>query len=78
MDNLANLVTDPDFLTVSTADEREYERVSLGRKEGDIMRKLVQKHKLFVQNKRTDFQGKCSVSPYSPKVSRFVQNEKMF
>ena len=40
VDNVANLVTDPDFLLVSTTDAREYERVSLGRKEGDIMKLL--------------------------------------
>ncbi|KAJ7333705.1 hypothetical protein OS493_015788 [Desmophyllum pertusum] len=69
MDNLANLVTDPDFLLVSTTDAREYERVSLGRKEGDIMKLLVTKHKFFVPNQRVDFQGICSVSPYAPKVT---------
>ena len=69
VDNVANLVTDPDFLLVSTTDAREYERVSLGRKEGDIMKLLVTKHKFFVPNKRVDFQGICSVSPYAPKVS---------
>ena len=68
VDNLANLVTDPDFLLVSTKDAREYERVSLGRKEGDIMKLLVAKYKLFVPNQRVDFQGICSVSPYAPKV----------
>ena len=69
MDNLANLVTDPDFLSVSTTDAREYERVSLGRKEGDIMKLLITKYKFFVPNQRVDFQGICSVSPYAPKVS---------
>ena len=69
VDNLANLVTDPDFLLVSTTDAREYERVSLGRKEGDIMKLLVTKHKFFVPNQRVDFQGICSVSQYAPKVS---------
>lgn len=71
VDNLANLVTDPDFLLVSTTDAREYERVSLGRKEGDIMKLLVTKHKFFVPNQRVDFQGICSVSPYAPKVRIF-------
>jgi len=69
VDNLANLVTDPDFLRVSTTDAREYERVSLGRKEGDIMKLLITKHKFFVPNQRVDFQGICSVSPYAPKVT---------
>ncbi|XP_078356540.1 uncharacterized protein LOC144641397, partial [Oculina patagonica] len=69
VDNLANLVTDPDFLLVSTTDAREYERVSLGRKEGDIMKLLITKHKFFVPNQRVDFQGICSVSPYAPKVT---------
>lgn len=68
VDNLANLVTDPDFLLASTTDAREYERVSLGRKEGDVMKLLVTKHKFFVPNQRVDFQGICSVSPYAPKV----------
>lgn len=68
IDNLANLVTDPSFLTVSTTDEREYKRVSLGRKEGDIMKLLIQR-KFFEQNLRIDFQGVCSVSPYATKVS---------
>ena len=62
---------DPDFLTVSTTDEREYERVSLGRKEGDVMKQLIEKHGFFKQNMRIDFQGICSVSPYAPKVCLF-------
>lgn len=69
LDNLANLVTDPSFLTVSTTDEREYKRVSLGRKEGDIMKLLIQRG-FFQQNLRTDFQGVCSVSPYATKVNK--------
>nr|QJU69482.1 cacna2d1 [Nematostella vectensis] len=68
VDNLANLVTDPSFLTVSTTDEREYKRVSLGRKEGDVMKRLIQRG-IFQQNLRIDFQGVCSVSPYAPKVT---------
>ncbi|XP_031549203.1 uncharacterized protein LOC116286765 [Actinia tenebrosa] len=68
IDSLANLVTDPSFLTVSTTDEREYQRVSLGRKEGDIMKLLIQRG-FFEQNLRVDFQGVCSVSPYAPKVT---------
>lgn len=69
VDNSANLVTDPDFLEANITDEREYQRVSLGRKEGDIMKQFVQNMKLFEQTKRFDYQGKCSVSPYFPKVT---------
>lgn len=69
VDNSANLVTDPDFLEANITDEREYQRVSLGRKEGEIMKEFVQERKFFEQTKRFDYQGMCSVSPYFPKVS---------
>lgn len=69
LDNSANLVTDPDFLEANITDEREYQRVSLGRKEGDIMKQFVQDKKIFEQIRRIDYQGICSVSPYFPKVT---------
>ncbi|XP_028402985.1 voltage-dependent calcium channel subunit alpha-2/delta-1-like isoform X1 [Dendronephthya gigantea] len=69
VDNAANLVTDPDFLEANITDEREYQRVSLGRKEGDIMKQLVQEQKVYEQTHRFDYQGICSVSPYFPKVT---------
>ncbi|CAH1252963.1 CACNA2D2 [Branchiostoma lanceolatum] len=68
-DNFANLVTDQDFLSLSNLDEREYHRVSLGRKEGEVMMELIYKHKFFERKEQIDFQGACSVSPYSPKVT---------
>lgn len=61
-------MTDPDFLEANITDEREYQRVSLGRKEGDIMKQLVQEKKAYKQTRRLDYQGICSVSPYFPKV----------
>ncbi|XP_002735490.2 VWFA and cache domain-containing protein 1-like [Saccoglossus kowalevskii] len=68
-DNFANLVTDPEFIHASDLDERQYKRVSLGKKEGEVMHELIYKHGFFERKEQIDFQGSCSVSPYSPKVT---------
>ncbi|XP_033124937.1 voltage-dependent calcium channel subunit alpha-2/delta-1-like [Anneissia japonica] len=68
-DKNANIVIDYDFLKATALDERKYKRVSLGKKEGEVMHELIYKHQFFVRKEQIDFQGSCSVSPYAPKVS---------
>ncbi|XP_070555607.1 voltage-dependent calcium channel subunit alpha-2/delta-2-like [Ptychodera flava] len=68
-DNFANLVTDPEFIHASNLDERQYKRVSFGKKEGEVMHELIYKHNFFQRKEQIDFQGSCSVSPYAPKVT---------
>ncbi|XP_071499643.1 voltage-dependent calcium channel subunit alpha-2/delta-3-like [Diadema antillarum] len=68
-DNYANLVTDPVFLNISDLDTAKYNRVSLGKKEGEIMHDLIYRHEFFQRKEQIDFQGSCSVSPGAPRVS---------
>ena len=50
----------------------KYKEVSLGKKEGEIMKELVYKHKLFVRKEHVDFQGKRHV------FSRQTRADKIF
>ena len=67
-DNSAKLITDPDFITADNLDESKYKSVSIGRKEGEVMKDLIYKHGFFRRTEAIDFQGVCSISPYAPKV----------
>ncbi len=64
----ANLITDPDFLTANNLDTSKYQGVTIGKKEGEVMKHLIYKHGFFRRTEAIDFQGKCSISPYAPKV----------
>ncbi|XP_071807181.1 voltage-dependent calcium channel subunit alpha-2/delta-3-like [Asterias amurensis] len=68
-DNAANIVIDPEFINVSDLDTAKYNRVSLGKKEGEIMRELIYKHRFFIRKETIDFQGSCSLSASAPRVN---------
>ncbi|CAI9736897.1 Hypothetical predicted protein [Octopus vulgaris] len=68
-DSNAYLVMDPDFILASNLDESEYERVTLGKKEGEVMKDLIYKHSFFKRKEYIDFQGSCRISPEAPKVT---------
>ena len=71
-DNKANLITDPDFIHADNLDVKKYQGVTLGMKEGEVMMDLIYKHSFFRRTEAIDFQGKCSISPYAPKVSYVI------
>ncbi|XP_055337095.1 voltage-dependent calcium channel subunit alpha-2/delta-3-like [Paramacrobiotus metropolitanus] len=68
-DNEGFILTDADFVNASSLDEKKYREVSLGKKEGEIMKELVYLHKLFVRKEQVDFQGTCTITAYTPKVT---------
>ena len=68
-DGKANLITDPDFITANPLDDRKYKGVTMGKKEGEVMKDLIYKHAFFRRTEAVDFQGSCGISPYRPKVS---------
>ncbi|GAU99492.1 hypothetical protein RvY_10486 [Ramazzottius varieornatus] len=68
-DNEGYILTDDDFVSANDLDEKKYKEVSLGKKEGEIMKELVYKYKLFVRKEQVDFQGTCTITPYTPKVT---------
>ena len=71
-DNKANLITDPDFISADALDKSKYQGVTMGKKEGEVMRELLYKHGFFRRTETIDFQGKCTISPYAPKVSEYI------
>ncbi len=44
-DNKANLITDPDFILASNLDTSKYQGVTIGKKEGEVMKHLIYKHR---------------------------------
>ena len=68
-DNKANIITDPDFILANNLDESKYKGITMGKKEGEVMKDLIYKHGFFKRSETIDFQGVCSISPYAPKVS---------
>jgi len=68
-DNKANLITDPDFLLADNLDDSKYKGVTMGKKEGEVMKDLIYKHGFFKRQERIDFQGVCSISPKQRKVT---------
>jgi voltage-dependent calcium channel alpha-2/delta-3 len=66
---MAYLITDPDFITADNLDESKYKDVTMGKKEGEVMKDLIYKHGFFRRTESIDFQGVCSISPYAPPVS---------
>ncbi|XP_005108179.1 voltage-dependent calcium channel subunit alpha-2/delta-2 [Aplysia californica] len=75
-DTAAFLVMDPDFLVANALDESRYQSVTLGRKEGEIMKHLVYHHKFFTRKESIDFQGSCRISPKEPKLTLEGQPQK--
>ncbi|XP_063400495.1 voltage-dependent calcium channel subunit alpha-2/delta-2-like [Mytilus trossulus] len=68
-DSKANLVVDPDFITASNLDKSKYAGVQLGKKEGEVMKDLIYKHKFFIRKETLEFQGTCRITPVEPKVT---------
>ena len=67
-DSNAFLIMDPDFLIAGDLDESKYERVQLGKKEGEVMKDLIYKHGFIKRTEKVDFQGSCRITPEEPKV----------
>lgn len=67
---MAYLITDPEFITADNLDESKYKGVTMGKKEGEVMKDLIYKHGFFRRIESIDFQGVCSISPYAPPVCR--------
>ena len=67
-DNKANLITDPDFIEADNLDDSKYKGVTMGKKEGEVMKDLIYKHGFFKRKEAIDFQGVCSISPKQRKV----------
>ncbi|XP_074641618.1 voltage-dependent calcium channel subunit alpha-2/delta-2-like [Tubulanus polymorphus] len=68
-DNRANIIVDADFKLADALDTSKYKGVTLGKKEGEVMKELVYVHKFFHRTESIDFQGSCSISPSRPKVT---------
>ncbi|XP_067678444.1 voltage-dependent calcium channel subunit alpha-2/delta-2-like [Haliotis asinina] len=68
-DSQAYLVMDPDFLLAGNLDKSKYAGVTLGKKEGEVMKHLVYKHGFFKRTESFDFQGTCRITPAEAKVS---------
>lgn len=68
-DNRANIITDDAFKQASPLDTSKYKGVTLGKKEGEVMKELVYQHGFFMRTETIDFQGSCSISPGKPKVT---------
>ena len=49
-------------------DEKTYKGVTLGVKEGEVMKDLIYRHKFFIRDQVVNFQGSCTVSPKAAKV----------
>lgn len=67
-DSQAFLLMDPDFLTAGALDESRYDKVTMGRKEGEVMKHLVNKHHFFIRKESIEYQGSCRITPSKPKV----------
>ena len=65
------LITDPEFITANNLDESKYKDLTMGKKEGEVMKELIYKHGFFQRRETIDFQGSCGISPYAPKVKHF-------
>ncbi|PVD23318.1 hypothetical protein C0Q70_16586 [Pomacea canaliculata] len=68
-DSQAFLLMDPDFLTAGALDESRYDKVTMGRKEGEVMKHLVNKHHFFIRKESIEYQGSCRITPSKPKVT---------
>ena len=55
---------------------KRYEMVTLGRKEGEIMKHLVYHHKFFKRTESFDYQGSCRISPDEPKVWIDIEDKR--
>ncbi len=74
-DMFGNIVADPIYIDVEDLHTHKYNRVPLGKKEGEIMHELIYVHGFFVRQEAIDFQGSCTKSPSAPRVSRASQKD---
>ena len=65
----AQIIMDADFVEASALDTSKYKGVTLGRKEGEVMKDLVFRQQLIRRVESMEFQGICGISPYAPKVT---------
>jgi len=56
------MIVDPDFVKVKDMETGKYAGITMGKKEGEIMRELIFKHKFFVRTDSVEFQGTCSIA----------------
>jgi len=68
-DTNAILIVAPEFMNEKDLEEQKYSQVNLGMVEGEIMKDLIYRHKFLVRSENIDFSGKCSISPYQPRVT---------
>jgi len=68
-DTNAILIVAPEFINEKDLEEQKYSQVNLGMVEGEIMKDLIYRHKFLIRSENIDFSGKCSISPYQPKVT---------
>ena len=61
-DTKANMIVDPDFINVKDMETSKYSGVTMGKKEGEIMRELIFKHRFFVRKDSVEFQGTCNIA----------------
>ena len=59
-DNRGFVIWDEEFLAAQDFDKGKYQGVQLGKKEAEVMRELVFKHRLFRTIEQVDFQGACN------------------
>lgn len=56
VDNRANVIVASEFINATALDTGKYTGVTLGKKEGEIMKELVFDHKFFNRTESIDFQ----------------------
>jgi len=56
------MIVDPDFTLVKDIEVSKYSGVTMGKKEGEIMRELIFKHGFFIRKDSVEFQGTCSIA----------------
>ncbi|XP_067936801.1 voltage-dependent calcium channel subunit alpha-2/delta-1-like [Watersipora subatra] len=61
-DTSANMIVDPDFELAKDIEVSKYAGVTMGKKEGEIMRELIFKHQFFIRKDSVEFQGTCSIA----------------
>ena len=67
-----------EFLDARDLEKGKYQGVRLGKKEEEVMRELVFKHRLFRTLEQVDFQGTCNWAPSETMVSSLSIAEIMF
>ena len=61
-DTSAKMIVDPDFQIVKDIEVSKYSGVTIGKKEGEIMKELIFHHGFFIRKDSVEFQGTCSIA----------------